>query len=91
MCINQLLLLDFLALSGFIFLMFLTGLEIDMDQVTLSFPRKRFDFSNVSKNPMILVIVYFSTSLELIQSWKIPGKNSDNNIIRLYKDSIDHY
>ncbi|HKK43232.1 MAG TPA: cation:proton antiporter, partial [Bacteroidales bacterium] len=30
--------LEFLALSGFIFLMFLTGLEIDMDQVTSSFP-----------------------------------------------------
>ncbi len=57
--------LEFLALSGFIFLMFLTGLEIDMDQVTLSFPRKRIKFSSISKNPLILAIVYFSITIIL--------------------------
>lgn len=57
--------LEFLALSGFIFLMFLTGLEIDMDQVTLSFPRKRIDFSRISKNPLIIAVVYFLITILL--------------------------
>jgi Kef-type K+ transport system membrane component KefB/Trk K+ transport system NAD-binding subunit len=57
--------LEFLALSGFIFLMFLTGLEIDMDQVTMSFPRKRIKFSSVYKNPLILALVYFTITIIL--------------------------
>lgn len=36
--------LEFLGLTGFIFLMFLTGLEIDMDQVAGSFPRRKQPF-----------------------------------------------
>ena len=39
--------LEFLGLTGFIFLMFLSGLEIDMDQVTGSFPRKQINYSRL--------------------------------------------
>ncbi len=43
--------LEFLGLTGFIFLMFLSGLEIDMDQITGSFPRKRITYARFIKNP----------------------------------------
>ncbi len=57
--------LEFLALSGFIFLMFLTGLEIDMDQVTMSFPRKNFRLSASAKNPLVAAAIYFSITIVL--------------------------
>ena len=57
--------LEFLALTGFIFLMFLIGLEIDMDQVIFSFPRKRINYSKLIKNPLIISIVYFCLTIIL--------------------------
>jgi len=57
--------LEFLGLSGFIFLMFLTGLEIDMDQVTFSFPRKRINISRASRNPLFVAAIYFSITILL--------------------------
>lgn len=51
--------LEFLGLTGFIFLMFLSGLEIDMDQVTGSFLRKRINYLRLSSNPLIVAVVYF--------------------------------
>lgn len=57
--------LEFLALTGFIFLMFLGGLEIDMDQVTGSLPRKRIRYSRLIKNPLIVAVVYFCATLIL--------------------------
>ncbi len=51
--------LEFLGLTGFIFLMFLTGLEIDMDQVAGSFPRKRLSYSRLAKNPLVIALIYF--------------------------------
>lgn len=51
--------LEFLGLTGFIFLMFLSGLEIDMDQITGSFPRKRITYARFIKNPLLVAIVYF--------------------------------
>ena len=56
--------LEFMALTGFIFLMFLSGLEIDMDQVIHSFPKKlKYDF--LRKNPLILAVVTFSLTILL--------------------------
>src|SRR5665647_341019 len=46
--------LEFFGLTGFIFLMFLGGLEIDMDQVSGSFPRKRINLSRYIKNPLVI-------------------------------------
>ena len=57
--------LEFLALTGFIFLMFLTGLEIDMDQVAGSFPTKRIKYSRLIRNPLIIAMVYFFITILL--------------------------
>ena len=57
--------LEFLGLTGFIFLMFLTGLEIDMDQVAGSFPGKRLNYSRLSKNPLVIAMVYFLFTIVL--------------------------
>jgi len=57
--------LEFLGLTGFIFLMFLTGLEIDMDQVAGSFPRKRIIFSRLRKNSLVIAVVFFSATMVL--------------------------
>ena len=55
--------LEYFALSGFIFLMFLSGLEIDADQIIASFPRKRLTYVNFIKNPLLVGIVYFFLSI----------------------------
>ncbi len=57
--------LEFLSLTGFIFLMFLGGLEIDMDQVILSFPRRKLSVSRLMKNPLIVGILYFLITIIL--------------------------
>ncbi len=57
--------LEFLGLTGFIFLMFLGGLEIDMDQVKYSFPGKRINFARILKNPLIIAVVFFCITLVL--------------------------
>ncbi len=55
--------LDYLALLGFIFLMFLSGLEINIEQITASFPRKKINISSLTKNPLILGVIHFSLTL----------------------------
>ena len=55
--------LEFLALSGFIFLMFLGGLEIDTDQILASFPKKKMSVKTVTKNPLISGILHFILAL----------------------------
>jgi Kef-type K+ transport system membrane component KefB/Trk K+ transport system NAD-binding subunit len=57
--------LEFLALTGFIFLMFLIGLEIDMDQVSGSFPRKKINYSRLIKNPLVIAVIYFCITIIL--------------------------
>lgn len=54
---------DFLAQVGLIFLMFLSGLEIDMDQITASFPRKKPRLSGVIANPLLIGLLYFIATL----------------------------
>jgi len=53
------LILDFLALFGFLFLMFLGGLEIDVDQIVASFPRRRLTWIRFLKNPLLVGIAQF--------------------------------
>jgi len=55
--------LDFLALSGFMFLMFLSGLEIDVKQILLSFPKRRLNFGRFLSNPLLVGIAFFILSL----------------------------
>jgi Kef-type K+ transport system membrane component KefB len=57
--------LEFLALSGFIFLMFLSGLEIDVDQIIASFPRKKLTVSRFLKNPLLVGLTSFLITLML--------------------------
>jgi len=51
--------LEFLALTGFIFLMFLGGLEIDVDQILASMPRGRMTYKRFIQNPLLVSFVYF--------------------------------
>jgi len=62
---DSLMILDFLALTGFLFLMFLSGLEIDVDQIILSFPRRRLTVSRYLKNPLLVGLTYFFITLVL--------------------------
>ena len=57
--------LNFLALTGFIFLMFLCGLEIDVDQILTSFPRRKINVSRFLKNPFLVGLVIFIITLIL--------------------------
>jgi len=57
--------LDFLALAGFIFLMFLSGLEIDVDQIVASLPRKKLTVLNFLRNPLLIGITHFGITLIL--------------------------
>jgi len=57
--------LEYFALTGFIFLMFLGGLEIDVDQIMASLPRKRLTYVRFIKNPLLVGIVYFLASIIL--------------------------
>lgn len=57
--------LDVLALSGFIFLMFLGGLEIDVDQLFSSLPKKKLTYSRFIKNPLLVGLVFFFSSIVL--------------------------
>lgn len=57
--------LEFLALTGFIFLMFLSGLEINMDQLLASLPRYQLTYARFTRNPLLLGIFYFILSIIL--------------------------
>jgi Kef-type K+ transport system membrane component KefB len=57
--------LRFLALSGFVFLMFLSGLEIDIDQIIASLPRRKITVSRYLNNPLLVGISHFTVALIL--------------------------
>ncbi len=57
--------LRFLALSGFVFLMFLSGLEIDMDQIIASLPRRKINVSRYLTNPLLVGLTHFIVALVL--------------------------
>ncbi len=55
--------LEFLALTGFIFLMFMSGLEIDIDQIIASFPKKKITYVSFLKNPLLVGMAFFMITL----------------------------
>ena len=57
--------LDFLALSGFMFLMFLSGLEIDVDQIRQSLPKRKITSRTIQENPLLIGVVIFILALFL--------------------------
>ncbi|MCF6342739.1 MAG: monovalent cation:proton antiporter family protein [Bacteroidales bacterium] len=58
-------LLEFFALSGFIFLMFLGGLEIDVDQILASLPRRKLTYARFLKNPLMVGTSQFVVAIVL--------------------------
>ncbi len=59
------LILDFFALFGFLFLMFLSGLEIDVDHIIDSLPRQSLTWSRFLKNPLLVGITQFIIAIFL--------------------------
>ena len=57
--------LEFFALTGFIFLMFLGGLEIDVDQILASLPRRKLTYKRFIRNPLLVSLIYFAFSILL--------------------------
>jgi Kef-type K+ transport system membrane component KefB len=55
---DSLLVLDFLALSGLVFIMFLSGLEIDINNILASFPKK-IKPESFSTNPLLAGIAHY--------------------------------
>jgi len=57
--------LEFLALTGFLFLMFMSGLETDVDQIITSFPRRKITWARFLKNPLLVGLASFAITLFL--------------------------
>ncbi len=57
--------LDFFALFGFIFLMFMSGLEINTDQIISSLPVKRLKIKSTLYNPLYSGLIFFCIALAL--------------------------
>jgi Kef-type K+ transport system membrane component KefB len=55
---DSLLVLNFLALSGLVFIMFLSGLEIDINSILASFPRK-IKVDSFSTNPLLAGVAHY--------------------------------
>ena len=74
--------LDFLASTGFLILIFLAGLEIDMDKILSSLPKKGSKFSEVSRNSFLLASLIYLISLlvSLPVAWLI-GRAIDIDLI----------
>jgi len=62
---ESILILDFFALFGFLFLMFLGGLEIDVDQIMASLPRRKLTVSRFLKNPLLVGLAQFGIAIIL--------------------------
>jgi len=57
--------LEFLSLAGFVFLMFLSGLEIDMRDLMANLPRKNVKSLKLFENSLMLGIIIFIFSIIL--------------------------
>jgi Kef-type K+ transport system membrane component KefB len=57
--------MDFLADTGFLILIFLAGLEIDVDRIIVSFPRRRIRMVDLVSNSLLLAIFIYGGSLLL--------------------------
>jgi Kef-type K+ transport system membrane component KefB len=64
---DSLLILDFLALSGLVFIMFLSGLEIDINQILASFPRK-INRQTIAHNPLLSGVFHYLICLAISYS-----------------------
>lgn len=55
--------MDFLASTGFLFLIFLAGLEIDVNKIINSFPRGRIRMIDIVSNSLLLALFIYGGSL----------------------------
>jgi Kef-type K+ transport system membrane component KefB/Trk K+ transport system NAD-binding subunit len=55
---DSMLVLEFLALSGLIFIMFLSGLEIDINSILSSFPNK-IRAGSIAENPLLAGVAHY--------------------------------
>jgi len=55
--------MEFLAYTGFLFLIFLSGLEIDIGKIKASFPRGKISVSSLVSNPFLLAVFIYTGSL----------------------------
>jgi len=60
---DSLKILEFLGLTGFVFLMFLSGLEIDVDQVIYSIPGKLNFNRNLLSNHLVIAVLFFCATI----------------------------
>lgn len=66
--------MDFLAKSGFLFLLFMSGLETDVNKIIASFPRRNLTLKKVIANPFLVsLIIYFASLLFAILSTFLLG------------------
>lgn len=74
--------LEFLALSGFLFLMFLSGLEIDVDRIFTSVSLKKTSFSKIIRNPLWVGVAIFISTLLLsyVAAYALSGVVDITNI-----------
>lgn len=74
--------MDFLAYTGFLFLIFLAGLEIDVDKIVSSLPRGKIRMIDLVSNSFLLaVFIYFgSLLLSIPAAWMI-SQFIDINIV----------
>lgn len=65
--------LDFLAYTGFLFLIFLAGLEVDINKIIASLPRGMIGIKNLLSNSLLLALfIYFgSLLLSLPFAWLV--------------------
>lgn len=64
---DSMLVLNFLALSGLVFIMFLSGIEIDVNSIMASFPKK-ISIRSFSDNPLLAGIVHYLMCLVISYS-----------------------
>jgi Kef-type K+ transport system membrane component KefB/Trk K+ transport system NAD-binding subunit len=76
---QSILILEYLALTGFLFLMFLSGLEIDVDQIFNSFPRKKINRALFLKNPLLVGLFIFVVTLLL----SLIGSSLLSNVVEI--------
>lgn len=74
--------LEFLALAGFLFLMFQSGLEIDSKKLWSTLPRKKMNLSRFLSNPLLVGATIFLITLLLsyLSSWALSTYMSINNV-----------
>lgn len=73
--------LEFLALSGFLFLMFQSGLEVDLSKLFDTFPKGRITFSRMLINPLLAgsIIFIITILLSYFFSWSLSSIVNINN------------